>query len=100
MLSEDTILYGKWIKATTDTDEPTPTTPSTPEENTPCETTTPTASTETTPSTSTTETSTSDTTTETVKTGDMTQMGLWIALLFVSGCGIVAYKKRKSILKR
>jgi len=81
-----------------------PTTPSSSEENTPSETTTPTASTETTPSTSTTETSTSDTTAETVettvKTGDMTQMSLWIALLFVSGCGIVAYKKRKSILKR
>ncbi|MCD8028224.1 MAG: Cna B-type domain-containing protein [Erysipelotrichaceae bacterium] len=75
-------------------------TPETPNKPTPTEPTTPSTPEENTLS----ETSTSDTTTEavetTVKTGDMTQMSLWIALLFVSGCGIVAYKKRKSILKR
>ncbi|MCD7950668.1 MAG: Cna B-type domain-containing protein [Erysipelotrichaceae bacterium] len=62
-----------------------------------------TSSTDTTVETTNTTTS-DDTTTEavetTVQTGDMTQMSLWIALLFVSGCGIFIYRKRKNLLKR
>lgn len=77
----------------TNTHTPTETTdPTTPDDSTPSETTTTTETT----STTTTDTSTS----ETVQTGDMTQMSLWIALLFVSGCGLFIYRKRKNLLKR